>query len=101
MSEGTIVVKDFSGTDIYTATLELRSVGSSKNLFPQVKFSHHFEKEPSFVPYSYRAVLQIAEAIGATVVEEDMPDIDEDVDVDEQIRLADAMLTDRDDDTIH
>lgn len=106
MNEHTpLVVDDIAPTDVYIGTLEIRSVGNSKNLFPAIRFSHHFSSQPSEVPYSYRAVIQIAEKIGAIVEERDvdLPSTPSG-ELDEQVRAADAALvaqTEEDNDTIH
>jgi|SRR5690625_1020970 len=76
MTDEPIVVDDINETDVYVATLELRSVGSSKNIFPKLKWSHMFSEEPSTVPYAFQAVLAIAQRIGAVVQEQD---VDEEV----------------------
>ena len=98
------VIDDVAETDVYIGTLEIRSVGTSKNLFPAIKFSHHFKQEPSTVPYSYRAVIQIAEKIGAVVEERILEDVSTSDNLDDIARQADAALAeqpDGDDDTIH
>lgn len=94
-----IVIDDVSPTDVYIASLELRSVGTSVNIFPVVKYSHHFTSEPSEVPYSYRAIMQIAEKLGMLVVDE--MEIEEGQDVNDVIRELDAAAKERGDDPIH
>lgn len=96
-----ILIDEINSTDVYVATLELRSVGTSKNMFPVIKFSHHFTQEPEFIPYSYRAVMQIAEKIGAVVEERSLPEVQSDADLDAHALAADAALQDGGDDTIH
>lgn len=92
------VIDDVHATDIYVATLELRSVGTSKNIFPIVKYSHHFNSEPSTVPYSYQAIMQIAEKIGAVVEQRELGEQTDQAALDDTIRQIDASLTSEEDD---
>lgn len=52
-------------TEVYTATMEFRSVGMSPNLLPNIKFSHYFKEAPQAdeIPYAFRVVLDLAEAM--------------------------------------
>lgn len=97
-----IMIDEVHPTDVYVATLELRSVGLSKNLYPVLKFSHHFTSEPEQPPYSYLAMLQIAQKIGATVVDEvDAPVYESDDDLDRAALAAEAVMNGEGNDTIH
>lgn len=96
-----IMIDEVHSTDIYVATLELRSVGTSKNLYPVIKFSHHFTSEPEFVPYSYRAVMQIAEKIGAIVETKDAPEVRSESDINSHVLEMEEVLQGEGDDTIH
>lgn len=106
MTDKPIKVDDIDETTVYVASLELRSVGSSKSIFPQLKWSHMFSEEPSTVPYAYQAALAIAEKIGAIVTEEE---IDEEVpeelgNEEEVVRALNSILKAQKgegDDTIH
>lgn len=62
-----VFIKEINPTEVYTATLEMRSVGMSQNMLPRVLFSHYFDHEPDAdeIPYSYRFVLDLVEAIEA------------------------------------
>lgn len=62
-----VFIKEINPTEVYTATLEMRSVGMSQNMLPRVIFSHYFDHEPDAdeIPYSYRFVLDLVEAIEA------------------------------------
>lgn len=97
-----ILIDEVSSTDVYVATLELRSVGTSKHMFPSIRFSHHFSEEPDFVPYSYRAIMQIAEKIGAIVEERHIGDSDPtSQDLDELAIRDNARLSGEGDDNLH
>lgn len=94
-----IMIDEVNSTDVYVATLELRSVGTSKNMFPVIKFSHHFTAQPDFIPYSYRAIMQIAEKIGAVIEERELPEVQSDADLDAHAKAADAALQEKEDDS--
>lgn len=86
------IVDDIEATDVYVATLELRSVGSSPNIFPSIRFSHHFSDEPSLVPYSYQIIMAIAEKLGAVVEERDLSDVAAEGDIDDAVRVLNDHL---------
>lgn len=79
MTDKPIKVDEVDNTTVYVATLELRSVGTSTQIFPQLKWSHIFTEEPDIIPHSYQAVLAIAERIGAIVEEVDLDEDDEEL----------------------
>jgi hypothetical protein len=90
------IIDDIESTDVYVATLELRSVGESPNIFPSIRFSHHFSQEPSLVPYSYQIIMAIAEKLGAVMEERDLSEAAADGDIDEAIRtLSDHLNSER------
>jgi hypothetical protein len=106
LTDKPIVIDEVAETDVYIATLELRSVGTSKNIYPIVRFSHMFASPPDedSVPYSYRAILQIADKIGAIAVEDSDIDVGTDADSDdinEAILQMEEALKGREDDTVH
>lgn len=96
-----IVLDDIAATDVYTATLELRSVGDSQNIFPLVRFSHHFTQEPTTVPYAYQAMMQLAETLGAVMEETDVTPSNDTDGLEDQIRLLDRTMTEGSDGTVH
>lgn len=106
MTDKPIKVDDVDETTVYVASLELRSVGTREQIFPQLKWSHIFTEEPSTVPHAYQAALAIANKIGAVVYEEDLEeDVVEDIGEGEEAikALSDLMQQIREggDDTVH
>src|SRR5690606_38328520 len=106
LTDKPIVIDEVAETDVYIATLELRSVGTSKNIYPIVRFSHMFSSPPDedSDPYSYRAILQIADKIGALAVGDSDIEVGTDADSDdinESIIQLEGALTGREDDTVH
>lgn len=84
--------------DVYTATLELRSVGSSQEIIPSIKWSHILEGDPGerakngLLPHSYMAMAQIMDLINGVMrtvseaVEDSLPE-----DPDEAAQVLTAM----------
>lgn len=106
MSDKPIVVDSVDEEEVYVASIELRSMGTGKNIYPQLKWSHIFKEEPEIVPYAYQAAIAIAERIGALVeetnLEEDFPeDLEDTNDVVRALENIMQAARDEGDDTIH
>lgn len=103
MTDKPIVIDEVAETDVYIATLELRSVGTGKNIYPMVTYSHMFSTPPAEedVPYSYRAILQIAEMIGAVVTEEEGIEVNDGDDIDTAVRKLEEMMKGKGDGPVH
>ena len=88
-------IDSVSSAEVYTATLEFRSVGLSENMLPNIKFSHYFNKEPKRddLPASYRVVLDLMDAMNIHAMnptEEFIEEFHSD-DPDERVKVLDAL----------
>ena len=94
MSDKPTKVDGVDETTVYVASLELRSVGTSTHIFPKIHWSHIFEEEPDELPHSYRAIIAIAEKIGAIVHVVDPDELEEEElgDEEEVTRALDAIM---------
>lgn len=105
MTDKPVTVDKVEETEVYIASLELRSVGTSKNIYPQLKWSHMFSEEPDTIPYAYQAALAIAQKIGAVVEEHEVEEVPEDLaDESEVVRALESIMRQHKgegDDSIH
>lgn len=98
MTDPKIITGDLPKTEVFSATLTLRSVGNSMNIIPELTWSHQLDgeledrAERNQLPYSYMAMVKIASGIRAVmqpidpVVETHLPDDPEDA-----ARMLDAV----------
>lgn len=88
-------IDSVSSAEVYTATLEFRSVGLSENMLPNIKFSHYFNKEPKRdeLPASYRVVLDLMDAMNIHAMNPTEEYIEEYLadDPDERVKVLDAL----------
>lgn len=95
MTDKPVKVDDVDETTVYVASLELRSVGTSTHIFPKIHWSHIFEEEPDNLPHSYRAIIAIAEKIGAIVHEVEPDELEEEEelgDAEDVTKALDAIM---------
>lgn len=68
-AERKVIKGDLPATEVFTATLQLRSVGNRPNIIPEVYWSHGIEgdmverAEANQLPYSFIAMSQIVASI--------------------------------------
>lgn len=90
---------DLSDEDVYTAVLTLRSVGNNPSIIPELRFSHQLGGDlndriaNNQIPFSFIAMMKIAESINKAMVPvddnviEELPD-----DPEEAAKMLSAMV---------
>lgn len=98
MTDQKLLTGDLPKTEVFTATLKLRSVGNSQNIIPELTWSHQLDgnledrADRNQLPYSYMAMVKIANGIKAVMrpldpmLEEALPE-----DQDEAAIMLDAV----------